>query len=65
MSLPKRVVLTMKIQRMIANHPLTTKKNIESLISNNVLSVGLINKKLFENNNEKIIFNTESKKKNV
>ena len=39
MSLPKRVVLTMTTQRMIANHPLSTQKNIQSLITNNILSI--------------------------
>ena len=39
MSLPKRVVLTMTTQRMIDNHPLSTQKNIQSLITNNILSI--------------------------
>ena len=39
MSLPKRVVLTMATQRMIANHPLSTQKNIQSLITNKIISI--------------------------
>lgn len=39
MSLPKRVVLTMATQRMIVNHPLSTHKNIQSLISNKILLI--------------------------
>ena len=39
MSLPKRVVLTMATQRMIANHPLLTQKNIQSLITNKIISI--------------------------
>ena len=39
MSLPKRVVLPMTTLRMIANHPLSTQKNIQSLIINKILSI--------------------------
>ena len=39
MSLPKRVVLSMATQKMIANHPLSTQKNIQSLIVNKILSI--------------------------
>ena len=37
MSLPKRVVLSMNTLKMIANHPLSTQKNIQSLITNKIL----------------------------
>ena len=46
MSLPKRVVLTMATQKMIANHPLSTQKNIQSLIVNKILSIKKKNTKL-------------------
>ena len=61
MSLPKRVVLTMATQRMIANHPLSTQKNIQSLISKKILSIR--NTKLEITNFEKNIDKNESKKK--
>lgn len=64
MSLPKRVVLTMATQRMIANHPLSIQKNIQSLITNKILSIK--NTKLEITNfekNTKNINKTENLKK--